>query len=210
MANRRMVGLLKMIRNVAFAHRSQHVQFGRFDTEEDVMRYKIDPFPWLLMTVYQLDQEHQIAGSVVTTASDASDKTSGSETAGTTDDERSGYGTDGAAKKANAGASASGGDTKNTKGKKAAQVRKTPSWPRSWANFSLSWLYSHWNAWANLHLLGQPNTVLASEASGWRRPEGAKEDGPEGPGQQDDSDAEGHGGEIEARLCIHETEAVSS
>ena len=26
MANRRMVGLLKMIRNVAFAHRSQNVQ----------------------------------------------------------------------------------------------------------------------------------------------------------------------------------------
>ena len=43
MANRRMVGLLKTIRNVAFAHRSQHVQFGRFDTEEDVMRYMVDP-----------------------------------------------------------------------------------------------------------------------------------------------------------------------
>jgi hypothetical protein len=40
-------------------------------------------------------------------------------------------------------------------------VRKTPSWPRSWANFSLLWLYSFWNAWANLHLLGQPNTFLA-------------------------------------------------
>jgi hypothetical protein len=26
------------------------------------------------------------------------------------------------------------------------QVRKTPSWPRSWANFSLSYLYSHRNA----------------------------------------------------------------
>jgi hypothetical protein len=23
------------------------------------------------------------------------------------------------------------------------QVRKTPSWPRSWANFSLLWLYSY-------------------------------------------------------------------
>ena len=41
------------------------------------------------------------------------------------------------------------------------QVRKTPSWPRSWANFSLLWLCSYWNAWANLHLLGQPNTFLA-------------------------------------------------
>ena len=40
-------------------------------------------------------------------------------------------------------------------------MRKTPSWPRSWANFSLFCLYSHRNVWANLHLLGQPNTVLA-------------------------------------------------
>jgi hypothetical protein len=42
-----------------------------------------------------------------------------------------------------------------------AQVRRTPRWPRSWANFSVLWLYSHRNAWANLHLLGQPNTFLA-------------------------------------------------
>jgi hypothetical protein len=42
------------------------------------------------------------------------------------------------------------------------QVRKTPSWPRSWANFSLLWLYSYWKAWANLYLLGQPNTFLAA------------------------------------------------
>jgi hypothetical protein len=41
-----------------------------------------------------------------------------------------------------------------------AQVRKTPSWPRSWANFSLLWLYSYRNAWTNLHFLGQPNTFL--------------------------------------------------
>ena len=46
----------------------------------------------------------------------------------------------------------------------SAQVRKTPSWPRSWANFSLLSLYSHWNAWANWHLLGQPDTFLAAPA----------------------------------------------
>ena len=40
-------------------------------------------------------------------------------------------------------------------------MRKTPSWPRSWANFSLFCLYSHRNVWANSHLLGQPNTFLA-------------------------------------------------
>jgi hypothetical protein len=41
------------------------------------------------------------------------------------------------------------------------RVRKTPSWPRNWANFSFLSLYSHRNARANLHLLGQPNTFLA-------------------------------------------------
>jgi hypothetical protein len=39
------------------------------------------------------------------------------------------------------------------------QVRKTPSWPRSWANFSF--LYYHRNAWADSHRLGQPSTFLA-------------------------------------------------
>ena len=44
------------------------------------------------------------------------------------------------------------------------QVREeTPSWPRSWANFSLLQLYSHRNAWANLQLLGQPDTLLARQ-----------------------------------------------
>ena len=40
-------------------------------------------------------------------------------------------------------------------------MRKTPSWPRSWAIVSLLWLYSHRNSGADLHLLGQPNTFLA-------------------------------------------------
>ena len=37
------------------------------------------------------------------------------------------------------------------------EVRRTPSWPRSWADFSLLSPYSH----RILHLLGQPNTFLA-------------------------------------------------
>ena len=41
------------------------------------------------------------------------------------------------------------------------RVRKTPSWPRSWASFSLLSLCSHRNAWANLHLLRQPDAFLA-------------------------------------------------
>jgi hypothetical protein len=35
-----------------------------------------------------------------------------------------------------------------------AQVRKTPRWPRRWANSSLSQLHSHRNGRANLHLSG--------------------------------------------------------
>ena len=42
------------------------------------------------------------------------------------------------------------------------QVRKSPSWPRSWASCSLLQLYSHRKAWANLHLLGQPDAFLAA------------------------------------------------
>ena len=34
------------------------------------------------------------------------------------------------------------------------QVRKTPSWPRSWANSSLLQLCSHRNARADLHISG--------------------------------------------------------
>ena len=56
-------------------------QAGRFDTEEDVLRYMLDPFPWLLMAVYQLDQEHKITGSVA----EAPAKTS--DSAATTDGE---------------------------------------------------------------------------------------------------------------------------
>ena len=41
------------------------------------------------------------------------------------------------------------------------RVRRTPSWPRSWANFSLLQLYSNTNAWDNLHRLGRPNTLLS-------------------------------------------------
>ena len=60
-------------------------QAGRFDTEEDVLRYMLDPFPWLLMAVYQLDQEHKIAGSVI----EAPAKTADSGAA-TTDGESTG------------------------------------------------------------------------------------------------------------------------
>jgi hypothetical protein len=41
------------------------------------------------------------------------------------------------------------------------KARKTPSRPSSWANSSRFKLHSRRNAWANLHILGQPNTLLA-------------------------------------------------
>jgi hypothetical protein len=43
-------------------------------------------------------------------------------------------------------------------------VRTTPSWPRSWANSSLLSLYSYGNAWANLHLLGEPCAIFTARA----------------------------------------------
>jgi hypothetical protein len=43
------------------------------------------------------------------------------------------------------------------------QVRETPSWPRSRANFSLLHLHSHRIAWANLHRFGQPDILLSSQ-----------------------------------------------
>ena len=55
-----------------------------------------------------------------------------------------------------------------------ARVRKTPSWPRSWANFRRLSLYSHRNASANLLLLGQANTFRALEG----QDEAAQEDEP--------------------------------
>ena len=47
----------------------------------------------------------------------------------------------------------------------AVEVRKTCR-PRSWANFSLLWLYSHMSAWASLHRLGQPKTLLGGDRRG--------------------------------------------
>ena len=41
------------------------------------------------------------------------------------------------------------------------KVRKTPSWPRSWANFSLLWLCYHRDARANLCILWANLTPLS-------------------------------------------------
>jgi hypothetical protein len=62
------------------------VQASRFGSKEDVLLYMLDPFPWLLMAVYQLDHEHKIAGSVAKQASARS-----SDSAATTDGEASSH-----------------------------------------------------------------------------------------------------------------------
>jgi hypothetical protein len=46
------------------------------------------------------------------------------------------------------------------------QVGKTQSWSRIWANFRPLSLHSHRNAWAKVHLLGQPNTLLSCSSGG--------------------------------------------
>jgi len=58
------------------------------------------------------------------------------------------------------------------------QVRETPSWPRRWANFSLFQLYSNRNAWADRHLLGQPDTAHAAAAGGAAEPGELRPEGP--------------------------------
>jgi hypothetical protein len=52
----RTVGLLKFIRNVAYAHRNQHVALGRFASEEQLICWLLDAFPWLVMACWKIDQ----------------------------------------------------------------------------------------------------------------------------------------------------------
>ena len=53
----RMVGLLKFIRNVS-VHSDQMIQMGRFEGEDELQRYLIQPFPWLLIAVFNADAKH--------------------------------------------------------------------------------------------------------------------------------------------------------
>ena len=55
----RSVGLLKFIRNI-FVHRAEQVEAGRFDSEDAVKHYLLDPFPWLLMAAYAADEKHKL------------------------------------------------------------------------------------------------------------------------------------------------------
>ena len=64
----RSVGLLKFIRNV-YVHRAQMVDMGRFESEDAVLHYLLDPFPWLLMAVHTLDAKHGMSSGGMQEAS---------------------------------------------------------------------------------------------------------------------------------------------
>eukprot|EP01045_Picozoa_sp_COSAG04_P006008 COSAG04_NODE_288_length_17855_cov_32.496621_7_plen_648_part_00 len=57
----RSVGLLKFIRNCD-AHGGQMVSAGRFESEDALQHYLLDPFPWLLMAVWETDKRHGLTG----------------------------------------------------------------------------------------------------------------------------------------------------
>ncbi len=53
----RCVGLLKLARNM-IAHKAEHVERGRFESEAAIADYFLSSLPWLLMTVHTLDGKH--------------------------------------------------------------------------------------------------------------------------------------------------------
>ena len=92
--------------------------------------------------------------------------------------------------------------------RRLAKVRKTPSWPRSWANFNFLSLYPRRNAWANLHRLGQPNTFLAQGAEQGDRGRDRERPGTSGRGcaggrgHHDSREPAADGGERAARSLV--------
>jgi hypothetical protein len=56
----RSVGLLRFLRNLN-AHRVQQVEAGRFESEEALVEYLLQPFPWLLAAVYAIDERQRMS-----------------------------------------------------------------------------------------------------------------------------------------------------
>ena len=63
----RCVGLLKLVRNL-LAHKTEHVESGRFESEAAIADYVLSSLPWLLMTVHTLDGEHKITSGAAPAA----------------------------------------------------------------------------------------------------------------------------------------------
>ena len=66
----RCVGLLKLVRNL-LAHKTEHVESGRFESEAAIADYVLSSLPWLLMTVHTLDAEHKITSGAAPAAAGA-------------------------------------------------------------------------------------------------------------------------------------------
>ena len=63
----RCVGLLKLVRNL-LAHKTEHVESGRFESEAAIAGYVLSSLPWLLMTVHTLDGQHKITSGAAQAA----------------------------------------------------------------------------------------------------------------------------------------------
>ena len=48
------------MRNI-YAHRAQQVEAGRFPSEADLCTWLLEPFPFLLMGVYEADERHRLS-----------------------------------------------------------------------------------------------------------------------------------------------------
>ena len=59
----RSVGLLKFIRNV-YSQRAHHIEAGRFESEMALCTWLLEPFPFLLTGVYQVDARYQLTHTV--------------------------------------------------------------------------------------------------------------------------------------------------
>ena len=56
----RSVGLLKFLQSV-YAQRAQHVEALRFPSEPELCTWLLEPFPFLMMGVYEADQRHRLS-----------------------------------------------------------------------------------------------------------------------------------------------------
>ena len=66
----RNVGMLKFLRNI-WTHRAQIIEAGRFESEDAVAHYLLDPFPWLLIEVYVADVQYGLTALFVDDTKDA-------------------------------------------------------------------------------------------------------------------------------------------
>ena len=69
----RCVGLLKFVRNL-YAHKTEAVDKGRFESEAAIVDYFLSSLPWLLMAVHTLDGKHKITSEDARAGASEEDK----------------------------------------------------------------------------------------------------------------------------------------